>query len=206
MYGNDQNNVLIGSGGNDIMVGKLGNDAYEVTEAGDLVIEKANEGIDTVTTTLDNYIMPANVEILGIYGSARTATGNALNNQMYGNELDNVLIGGEGSDILFGRGGSDTFVFNTAPSAANVDYIADFTSGDKIALTAGVFSTLSIGNLNAAAFFIGSGAHDADDRIIYNQVTGSLVYDSNGSAAGGQQEFAHLNSGLLLTAQDFFIF
>ena len=48
------------------------------------------------------------------------------------------------------------------------------------------------GTLPAAAFTLGTAAHDANDRIIYNQVTGALIYDANGSAAGGAAQFATL--------------
>jgi hypothetical protein len=61
------------------------------------------------------------------------------------------------------------------------------------------------GTLSAGAFHIGAGAAAADDRIIYNNVTGALFYDSNGNAAGGSIQFADLSAGLSLTFQDFLI-
>jgi serralysin len=91
---------------------------------------------------------------------------------------------------LTGRGGADTFVFNTALNAtANVDRITDFDRlVDSIRLDMSVFKALTtIGVLSDNAFFVGPAAHDADDRIIYNQSTGALTYDSNGSAAGEPQ-------------------
>ena len=61
------------------------------------------------------------------------------------------------------------------------------------------------GTLAAARFFVGTAAHDADDRIIYNKTTGTLTYDSNGNAAGGATVFATLKAGLTLTNADFII-
>jgi Ca2+-binding RTX toxin-like protein len=59
------------------------------------------------------------------------------------------------------------------------------------------------GTLAASAFFIGAAAHDADDRIIYNNATGTLIYDSNGTGAGGATQFATLTTGLTLTNNNF---
>jgi hypothetical protein len=59
--------------------------------------------------------------------------------------------------------------------------------------------TLLEHSLASNAFFIGAAAHDADDHIIYDSVTGSLIYDSNGSLAGGATVFATLTPALLLT-------
>jgi Ca2+-binding RTX toxin-like protein len=59
------------------------------------------------------------------------------------------------------------------------------------------------GTLAAGAFVTGSAAADADDRIIYNNATGALIYDSNGTGAGGATQFALLSTGLALTNSNF---
>jgi serralysin len=64
-------------------------------------------------------------------------------------------------------------------------------------------SAPATGPLAVAQFFKGAAAHDADDRIIYNPANGWLVYDLNGSAAGGAIHFANLGEGLAMTAADF---
>jgi Ca2+-binding RTX toxin-like protein len=77
---------------------------------------------------------------------------------------------------------------------------------DRIALENGIFTALgATGALAANAFFVGPAAHDADDRIIYNPANGNLVYDSNGSAAGGATLFATLATNLQLSSADFVI-
>ncbi|NRP75406.1 Alginate lyase 7 [Ensifer psoraleae] len=122
-----------------------------------------------------------------------------------GNDLVN---GGAGKDTLSGGIGNDTFFFNTALNATtNIDRITDFSvPADTIRLENAVFTVLgTVGTLAAAAFHLGSAAHDADDRIVYNPSTGGLVYDSNGNAAGGAVQFATLSTGLSLTHADFLV-
>ena len=48
-------------------------------------------------------------------------------------------------------------------------------------------------------------ALDADDRIIYNQSTGALIYDANGTGAGGAALIATVINEPLLSASDFVV-
>ena len=75
LTGNTGNNVLDGGAGADILIGGLGNDTYVVDTAGDLVTENANEGTDTVQSSI-SYGLGANVENLILTGTA-TSTGPA---------------------------------------------------------------------------------------------------------------------------------
>jgi hypothetical protein len=61
------------------------------------------------------------------------------------------------------------------------------------------------GALGAARFFAGAAAHDIDDRIIYNQTTGNVFFDSNGNAAGGATLLATLLNKPVLTSGDFVV-
>ena len=77
---------------------------------------------------------------------------------------------------------------------------------DTIWLENAVFTKIvGTGRMTTGQFFKGTAAHDADDRIVYNSATGALIYDSNGSAAGGAVQFATLAKGLALTNADFVI-
>lgn len=106
------NDTLDGKAGADTMVGGLGDDIYVVDHAGDLVIELANEGLDTVRSSL-NYVLGENVENLVLTGTAgRNATGNAQNNMLIGNKGANVLNGLGGDDTLAGGLGNDTYRFD----------------------------------------------------------------------------------------------
>ncbi len=82
------------------MVGGSDGDTYIVGSTGDVVIELAGGGIDTVRSFV-NWTLGAEVEHLILTGSAnRTGTGNGLDNQITGNTGNNVLSGLDGNDTL----------------------------------------------------------------------------------------------------------
>ena len=105
--GNDLDNTLNGGAGADVLSGGTGNDSYYVDNAGDIVKENANEGTDTVFTTI-SYTLASNLENLTLLGtSAINATGNGLNNSLTGNNAANTIDGGIGNDTLNGGIGND---------------------------------------------------------------------------------------------------
>jgi Ca2+-binding RTX toxin-like protein len=107
-------NVLDGGAGNDTLIGGLGNDTYVVNAVGDIVAENANEGTDTVQSSI-TYTLGANLENLTLTGTAAiNGTGNSLNNVITGNVADNILDGGAGNDTLIGGAGNDIYVVDAA--------------------------------------------------------------------------------------------
>ena len=111
--GDSKNNTLDGHGGNYTMQGKAGNDTYIVDSASDLVQESANQGTDTVKSSI-TYTLTGNVENLTLTGSdAINGTGNSLANIIIGNSASNILDGGAGNDTLQGGAGSDTYIVDS---------------------------------------------------------------------------------------------
>ncbi|MGO4704796.1 hypothetical protein AB4072_03325 [Microvirga sp. 2MCAF38] len=139
--------------------------------------------------------------------SSLTLTGGKKADVLKGGTGDDLLNGGLGMDKLTGQGGADVFAFTTKLGRTNVDRILDFQSDeDTISLSKAVFSKLRKGVLSDKAFWVGSQAHDASDRIVYNEKTGALSYDADGSGTKhAAVKFAQLKVGTLLTAHDFFI-
>ena len=68
-------------------------------------------------------------------------------------------------------------------------------NNDSFQLENAIFTKLgAAGALNGNFFHLGAAAADANDFIVYNQATGALFYDINGSGAGGAIQIATLNT------------
>jgi Ca2+-binding RTX toxin-like protein len=152
LVGTAGNDTLTGNGG-DTMSGGKGDDTYFVNSAADVVVEKAGEGTDTVSTWL-SHTLSDNVENLVLTGNGwSTGTGNALANVIIGNEAPNTLDGKGGNDMLTGGAGNDTFVIAKGQGS---DIITDFStsSGDVVKLDG--FSFASFAAVKAASVQSGS--------------------------------------------------
>jgi len=146
------------------------------------------------------------VDILNGNGGSDTLSGGDGNDTLNGGSGNDLLDGGSGSDLLTGGSGADLFAFMNSLSSSNIDVVTDYSvADDTIQLNDSRFAGLAVGALSANAFFIGTAAHDADDRIIYNDATGALLFDADGNGAGVAVQFATLSTGLALTASEFVI-
>jgi Ca2+-binding RTX toxin-like protein len=119
LFGDAGNDTLVGTSfadrldggaGNDRMTGGAGDDRYGVDSAGDVIIEKAGDGTDTIESDI-SWRLGRNLENLTLLGNAAlSGTGNGLGNTIFGNNGDNVLSGGDGNDHLEGLNGQDKIV------------------------------------------------------------------------------------------------
>lgn len=141
-----------------------------------------------------------------------TLFGGAGNDAIDGGTDNDILYGGAGNDVITGGGGNDWFVFDTAPASTNIDTITDFTAGtDKIVLDDDIFTTLGITGtttgvaLTTSMFQLGTAANDIGDRIIYDQTSGNLYYDADGSGSTAAIQFATLSTKPILASTDFLL-
>jgi serralysin len=204
-FGNDTlvggagNDVLHGGTGIDTLSGGTGSDLYWVNEAGDVIIEKFNEGNDSVFSTV-TFTLSENVESLSLLGTAATnGTGNLLDNTLLGNEAANVLYGLDGSDIITGGGGHDTlqggsgkdllnggisedrliggkhadrFIFNTGDTAGNraqADVIVDFAQVER--------DRIDLSAIDADEGVIGDQRFHFISRASFSGTAGELRYE-----------------------------
>ena len=134
--GNDTINGSTGTdsvnAGADLINGLAGNDTYTVDAAGDILVEAAAGGTDTVRSSLASFTLADNLEsLIHIGAGATAATGNAGDNNITGGLGNDTLNGAAGNDTLNGGNGSDTLI-----GAIDADRMfggngADVLSGDR---------------------------------------------------------------------------
>lgn len=155
-------------------------------------------GTDTVTA-VENFITGAANDTITGDAAANNLNGGAGNDIIRGGAGNDALLGSLGNDQLFGNAGTDSltggagadrFVFDAAVTAS-VDTINDFEVGtvggriDQIAISQAAFGILAGTVATGAWLSLNGNFTTTNQRIAYNPVTGSLDYDSNGSAGGG---------------------
>ena len=232
--GGDGADFLSGGQGNDALQGGDGADTADYSEKVELVAVTLN-GSTISEVTVGGAVEDKITGVENINGGSGNdlITGDGFINRLVGNAGDDRIGGGDGNDLLFGslgrdrlaggagndelhggegsdilRGGadSDTFFFDTRLGKNHIDKIKDFAPVvDTIALEHDVFTTLKLGVLKGKFFHAGSEAHDADDRVIYDEGTGALYYDRDGTGGAVQVQFARLNAHLGIDASDFLI-
>ena len=130
--------------------------------------------------------------------------GNAADNRLHGRAGADVLTGGAGVDTYYGGKGDDQFVLNSL-DRAEADVIRDFgRDSDRIALDGDVYD-LAEGVLGAGSFVIGTAARDANDRLVFDDATGRLFFDADGSGNGDQVLIATLRGDVTLAAADIIV-
>lgn len=226
LQGGAGNDLLDGGSGADAMSGGAGDDTYIVDDAGDTVTELADEGLDTVQTSLASYTLGDNVENLTYTGAGSfSGTGNALANGITGGSGDDtltglagddtltgglgndILDGGLGLDIINGGDGMDTILLH-ALGGVDGDIVSDFVvADDQFALSQIEFVDVLDGDVNgvldAGLFEVGAAATLATTRIVYDDATGAVMYDADGNGAGAAVTIAQVSTGLLINSDDF---
>jgi serralysin len=186
------------------MEGGGGDDTYRVDNAGDVVIEAVNGGIDTVIASV-SYTLRAGaaVETMTTDNDAGTAainlTGNELANRVVGNAGANTLHGGagndrleglDGSDILWGDAGQDLLIGGAGNDVYVVtdvlDTILETATGGtdtlSLSLAGGGVYTLAnhVETMVVAGTATEAHGNGADNRIVSTGV-GNILYGEGGN-------------------------
>jgi Ca2+-binding RTX toxin-like protein len=183
LIGSTGNNVISGGGGNDSLNGANGRDTldggsgadtmaggsshstYLVDDTGDVIIEGAAAGNDTVLAAAGSYTLPANVEYLTYTGVGNfTGAGNDLANTLTGAAGEDALDGGAGNDKILGGGGNDSLTGGDGNDSLTGGAGADTLTG---ALGADRFIFTNIADFAAGASYdtIADFTHSQTDRI-----------------------------------------
>jgi Ca2+-binding RTX toxin-like protein len=208
LVGGADNDTLSGGTGADNMQGGTGNDTYNVDNSGDTITEDSTGlgGTDSVSSTVD-FTLGNSVENLSFQtGTAVTGVGNVLDNIITGNSNNNTLIGDAGADTLSGGSGNDTlrgglgidtltggtgvdtFVFAPAVSG-NQDIVKFFAADDQLSMSAAEYGGgLTAGLLAEDRFVSAAGITNGTlekGQFLFNTDNDTLLWDANGSLAGG---------------------
>jgi Ca2+-binding RTX toxin-like protein len=186
LFGDADNDTLNGEAGNDIldggsgadkMLGGVGNDTYIVDSLTDGITENANEGIDTVQSSV-TWILGSNLENLVLSGTAAiNGTGNTLNNVITGNGANNTISGGTGADTMIGGAGNDTYIVDntgdvvTESSSEGIDQVQSSVTY-TISANVEVLALTGTGAIN--------GTGNAGDNLILGNSGNNIL-----SGAGG---------------------
>jgi Ca2+-binding RTX toxin-like protein len=181
LQGDAGDDTLRGGIGADTMTGGAGNDTYYVDSLADVVIEAAGGGIDTVFTTIANYVAPANVENVVFIGAGNTTlTGDGGDNTLSGGAGDDTLSGAGGNDTLNGNAGNDTLnggIGNDILNGGADNDIFNYVIGDGA-------DTVNGGDGLDRLNIIGTAASDVLD-VLYN---GAVLTNFEGGTIAGVEE------------------
>ncbi|MEH2080520.1 MAG: calcium-binding protein [Nostoc sp.] len=212
--GTAYNDNIMGNSGNDTLsTGYAGNDTIDGGAGDDLLSVNYIDATEGITTTFNattnigsitagtDSVSYKNIERLNISGTA-------YNDNIVGSNGNDTLYGYAGNDSLYGGNGNDTFAFEYIDTVSDTGTIYDFdATNELIQVSANGFrGGLSIGSLKPSQFTLGTSATTNNQRFIYDNITGALYFDPDGSASAATQEkFAQLSAGLSLTEKNFVV-
>jgi Ca2+-binding RTX toxin-like protein len=177
--GNAGANTLDGGAGIDIMTGGAGDDVYIVDDNSDRIIERINEGTDTVKSSATNYVLSDHIEKLELLGTTENinGTGNASANTITGNSGNNTLDGKTGADTLIGGAGNDTYIVDHTS-----DVVTEAASEGTDTVLSSVTYTLSndVENLT----LVGNASVHATGNSLNNTIKGNNGANTLNGGAG----------------------
>ncbi|MCB1488240.1 MAG: hypothetical protein KDJ88_12385 [Bauldia sp.] len=168
------------------------------------IIKGNKTGGKVIGTNQDDFIIgkKGNDKIKGKAGDDNL-DGKAGNDKIKGGDGNDVLTDGKGINKMWGNAGQDSFLFKNVHT---LDLVKDFNPyDDTVLLSQKAFNVLPVGELAYSAFHVGSSATTADHRILYDDATGIVRYDPDGTGSASAYDVAKLSPGLAVTSADFFV-
>ena len=107
--------IIQGTVGADVMAGLAGDDTYYVNHSGDVVVEQAGGGRDTVYASA-NYTLAANVEEVHVSAAGLTVTGNGNDNVFH--------VDVAGGNVLRGTGTNSTATYAGSKAGATASIVS----------------------------------------------------------------------------------
>ncbi len=166
---------------------------YNVAEAYTLPAQLASLSTSTGVTSTESGVASIAEE-----DRYRVVGGTAKDDQLSGSDSNDYLVGLTGRDVITTGEGNDRILLSQMSSSSGVDIITDFTPGtDKLVLDASVFDALAgfagASGIDTGNFVLDGQAHDANDFLLYDQVTHTLYYDADGLGMTQAKAIAVLN-------------
>ena len=200
LYGYAGNDTLDGSTGADTMYGGTGDDTYYVDSSSDNVKENANEGTDTVISSI-SYTLAANVENLYLSSEAGSinGTGNNLDNKIVGNSSDNVIDGKAGKNTLYGGAGDDTYIIGSSNASDVItEYVGEGTDTVKSSVTFSLANIYNVENLTLTGSDNINGIGNELDNIMTGNSGNNIIRGGAGDdtfRGGGGSDYFYGGAG-----------
>lgn len=213
LQGNNDRNVLIGATSGPYF--NVEPKRHDPTQPGDqfdniFVVDGTNSSNGAFSALLSNDEMPSNNYVDFYYGGV----GNDAIRDSPGSD---TIYAGSGNDFIEAKkeGLSDTIYTGTGKDIIKfynttnlLDNIMDFTSKtDQIQVVSANFGNIAPGVLSTSNFVAGVNpvARNTDPTFLFDKATGNLIFDSNGSATGGQSVLAHFEGAGVLSGTDILV-
>jgi Ca2+-binding RTX toxin-like protein len=183
LEGGDGNDRLDGGDGADTMRGGAGDDVYVVAQAGDIVEENADQGIDEIETALGSFSLAAlvNVENLTATGFyEKTLVGNALANRIRSDWGSDLIDGGAGADHMAGGEDNDVYIVD---DLGDIVVEAQYSGFDEIRTALAAYSLAGITNIEKLTGTSASGQEltgNAESNYIYGGAGNDVIRGGGG--------------------------
>jgi Ca2+-binding RTX toxin-like protein len=187
-----------------VLRGEAGNDRLSGEEGDDTLLGGADADILYGGDGNDQMLGEGGADSIWGGSGDDLLEGGEGNDRLSGEAGADTLLGGAGQDSLYGGAGADAFVFGSI--AEGGDAILDFDPLlDSILISASGFGIDPASDwlvINTDGTAVEGGQPGS---IVYNQQSGWLWWDSNGSAFGGRELIARLSGAPALDPSDFIL-